>query len=270
MLRISTTTLESFRLWSQPEQDWMTEDELIATIRGEFVPNHKVKLGLAFGQVLESPEKFRVSGGYQHGDFFFSLDMMAEPLAGIDRRGVCEAKAEKVYGDGVVVAKADHLLGAELTEFKTTLSSFDADKYAESCQWRFMADIFDVPKVQYRVFCLSEDQAGILNLRSIEPMNLYRYPAMRQDLANLLHQFVGYVTVKGLDGVLRERQSEGGGVDGPLPRPLERRSRQQLHDRSGEDRRKARGDVGVGGRQDVHRGARAVPLPAVRQVLPLR
>lgn len=208
MMRISTTTLESFRLFMQPEQEWMTQDELIATIRGEFRPNHKVMLGLAFGQVLEQPEKYLVSGGYQHGDFFFSLDMMAGPLASIDRRGVMEPKAEKVYGDCVVVAKADHMLGADITEFKSTLSSFDPDKYALSCQWRFMADIFDVPKVTYRVFCLSEDDAGIIDLRSTETMNLYRYPAMRQDLNNLLHQFVGYVTSKGLDGVLRERQAK--------------------------------------------------------------
>lgn len=208
MMRISTTTLESFRLFMQPEQEWMTEDELIATIRGQFVPNHKVMLGMAFGQVLESPEKFKVSGGYQHGDFFFSLDMMAPALAEIDRRGVFEAKGEKMYGDCVVVAKSDHMLGADLSEFKTTLSSFDPDKYAESCQWRFMADIFDVPKVTYRVFCLSEDTAGILDLRSVETMNLYRYPAMRQDLSNLLHQFTGYVISKGLDGILHERQAK--------------------------------------------------------------
>lgn len=207
-MRISTTTLESFRLFMQPEQDWMTEAELVASIRGEFVPNHKVKLGLAFGQVLEAPEKYRVSGGYQHGDFFFSLDMMAEPLAVIDRRGVFEAKATKEYGDCTVVAKADHLLGAHLSEFKSTLSPFDPDKYAESCQWRFMAEIFDVPKVTYRVFCLSEDTAGILDLRSIETMNLYRYPALHQDCGALLEQFKSYVIAKGLDGFLRQQQRE--------------------------------------------------------------
>lgn len=208
MLRISTTTLESFRLFMQADQEWMTEQELIDTISGKFVPNHKVLLGMAFGQVLEAPEKFRVNGGYQHGEFFFSLDMMADALAGIDRRGVFEAKGEKVYGDCVVVAKADHMLGADISEFKSTLSSFDPDKYAESCQWRFMAEIFDVPKVTYKVFCLSEDTAGVLDLRSIEPMSLYRYPALHQDCCRLVAAFRDYVIAKGLDGILRERQQK--------------------------------------------------------------
>lgn len=208
MLRISTTTLESYRLFMQPDQDWMTEDELVSSIEGKFVPNHKVLLGLAFGKVLEDPDRYLVPGGFKHGDFFFSLDMMAPALDVIDRRGIFEAKGEKVYGDCVVVAKADHMLGADLSEFKTTLSSFDPDKYAESCQWRFMADIFDVPKVTYKVFCLSEDQAGILDLRSIEPMALYRYPAMHEDCSRLVREFRAYVMAKGLDGILRERQQK--------------------------------------------------------------
>lgn len=205
-MRISTTTIESFRLFMQPDQDWMSEDELIATIRGQFVPNHKVQLGFAFGQVLEQPDKHLVSGGYRHGGFFFSLDMMAPALAVIDRRGVFEAKAVKQYGDCTVVAKADHLLGSHLSEFKSTLSPFDPDKYANSCQWRFMADIFDASKITYRVFCLSEDTAGILDLRSVETMNLFPYADLHRDCCDLLGEFTDYVKAKGLDGVLRERQ----------------------------------------------------------------
>lgn len=204
-MRISTTTLESFRLFMQPEQEWMTEDELIESIRGQFVPNHKVMLGMAFGQVLESPAKFRASGGYRHGDFFFSADMMQPAFDVIDRRGVFEAKGQKQYGDCTVVAKADHMLGADISEFKSTLSPFDPDKYAQSCQWRFMADIFEVPKVTYRVFCLSEADGGVLDLRSIETMNLYTYANLHRDCCALLDEFKSYVIGKGLDGILRER-----------------------------------------------------------------
>lgn len=184
----------------------MSEDELIATIRGQFVPNHKVKLGLAFGQVLESPDRYRVRGGYKAGDFFFSDDTMNPALAEIDRRGIFEVKAQKSYGDCVVVCKADHMLGSHLSEFKTTLSNFDADKYTESCQWRFMADILQPSKITYRVFCLEEETTGPISLRSIETMNLYPYPALHSDCCDLVAEFAEYVTRKGLDGILRERQ----------------------------------------------------------------
>lgn len=192
----------------QPDQDWMSEDDLIATIRGEFVPNHKVKLGLAFGRVLEHPERYLGRAGYSCDGFFFTLDTMAPALAEIDRRGIFEVKAQRLYGDCMVVCKADHVLGSHLSEFKTTLSNFDADKYAESCQWRFMADILQPSRVTYRVFCLSEDDAGMIGLRSIETMNLFPYPALHQDCCDVVEEFKEYVTRKGLDGLLRERQRQ--------------------------------------------------------------
>jgi hypothetical protein len=206
-VRISATTLESFRLFTRPENDWMTEDELIATIRGQFVPNHKVLLGSAFGKVLEMPDRYRLRSGYTCDGFHFPEDVMAPALAEIDRRGVFEVKASMTYGECVVVCKADHVLGSHLSEFKTTLSNFNADKYAESCQWRFMADILKPSLITYRVFCLSEDyKTGEIALNSIETMNLYPYAALHQDCCDLVAEFADYVTAKGLDGVLRERQ----------------------------------------------------------------
>jgi hypothetical protein len=205
-VRISATTLESFRLFMQPDQEWMSEQSLIDTILGKFVPTPPVLLGQAFGRVLESPERYRVSAGYQYGDYFFSADMMAPAFAAIDYRGVFEAKATKAYGDCTVVAMADHLLGAHLSEFKTTLSTFDFDKYAASCQWRFMADIFEAQRITYRVFCLSEDPAGITDLKSIESFDLYPYPGLHQDCADLVAQFKAFAIAKALDGFLIDRQ----------------------------------------------------------------
>jgi hypothetical protein len=214
-VRISCTTLESFRLFMNPEQDWMSEDDLLATIRGEFVGNHKVWLGMAFGAVLETPERYRVVGGYRvenprgcGEDFEFGNDVIDPALASIDREHtVFEAKASGMYAGHQVVAKADQMVGAQLIETKATLSTFDFEKYAESCQWKFMADIFGVPRVTYRVFCLFEsEQNGVIELRGVEEFHLYRYAEMRRDLEGLVQDFAAYVDVRGLRGVLEERQ----------------------------------------------------------------
>lgn len=209
-MRISATQLESFRLFMSPNQEWMTEADLAATIRGEFVPNHKVNLGTAFGRVLESPELYAVDGGYRvkAGEWFeFGADVMEPCLALIDRRGVFEAKAVASYGPHDVASKADHILGAHLSEFKTTLSTFDFDKYAQSVQWRYMADAFQPARITYRVFCLSEATNGVIELRSIESFNLYPYAGLHEDCAGLVREFCDYVTAKGLDGYLRARQA---------------------------------------------------------------
>jgi hypothetical protein len=205
-MRISTTTLESFRLFMQPDQDWMQEADLIATIEGKFTPTPAILLGQAFGRVLEDPDRYQVPGGYACNGYSFDEATMSPALAVIDRRGIFEAKGLKSYGPCDVVAKADHLLGAHLSEFKTTGSTFNFDKYEASCQWRFMVDIFQPLKVTYHVFLLDDHENGVAELRGIESFNLYPYAGLHGDCCDLLGRFVDYVTAKGLDGVLRERQ----------------------------------------------------------------
>ncbi len=207
-MRISTTTIESFRLFMQPDQEWMTEESLIDTINGKFVPTPAVLLGSAFGKVLETPERFQVPGGFKCGDYTFSDATMVEPLKLMDRRGVFEAKAQKRYGACDVVAKADQIIGAHLIEHKTTSSTFNFEKYADSCQWRFMVDIFEPLLVTYHVFCLDDHGNGVAEVKSIETFNLFPYAALHQDCCELLDRFVNYVTARGLDGLLRQRQSE--------------------------------------------------------------
>lgn len=215
-MRMSVTTLESFRLWSSPDCEWMTEEDLLATIRGEFRGNHKVWLGQAFGSVLETPEPYRIAGGYRvtprgcDYEIVLGDDVMGPALALIDRPNtVFEAKAVKAYGPHDVVAKADQMIGARIIETKTTLSSFDFDKYAESCQWPFMLDIFGAQSVTYQIACLTESESnGVIGLRGFETFTLYPYAGMRTDLEALVAEFADYVTLRGLASYLDQRQKE--------------------------------------------------------------
>lgn len=204
-MRISTTTLESFRLFVQPDNEWMTEQSLLDTILGKFVQTQQVRLGKAYGLVLEQPDRYRVKGGYHCEDYSFDDADVAPALALIDRRGVFEAKAVKAYGPVDVVAVADHLFGLHLSEFKTT-ASFNFDKYADSVQWRFMADIFEPAIITYRVFELDDHDNGVATLKGMHNFNLFPYVGMQAECAALLARFCDYVTAKGLDVVLRERQ----------------------------------------------------------------
>lgn len=213
-MRISCTVLESFRLFMDPENEWFQEQELIDTICGKFVPNHAVKRGHAFGQVLETPDPYRVTGGYVCEHFFFGDDVMQPALALINRSAtVFEAKAIGRFGPHEVVSKADQLCGADLIETKTT-EHFDFDKYANSCQWRFMVDAFQPARVTYHVFVLAEPERGPseIQLRSVETFHLYPYAALRQDCERLVREFDAYVTAKGLTGILDARQAELAGA----------------------------------------------------------
>lgn len=216
MMRTSATVLESFRLFMDPEQEWMTEAKLIDSIKGTGVfETPELRFGKAFGQVLERPERYAVPSplglgiqGYQNGDFYFPVDDIQRHIDRFDRRGVFEAKGDKVYGDVVVVAKADQLCGAEIVEVKTKFSPFDFDRYHDSCQWRFMADIFTgANRITYLVFpCVLAKVGGPDRIDDPHPFNLYPYPALHQDCVDLVADFRDYVVHRGLDDFLRERQ----------------------------------------------------------------
>jgi len=192
----------------QPDQDWMAEQDLIDTIRGVFRTTPQIELGTAWGQALEDPDRYLAPGGYRCQGYEFSAADIGQALALIDRRGVFEAKGTKQYGDCTVVAKADHLYGALLTEFKTTTSTFNVEKYLDSCQWRFMADIFEPMQIRYHVFCLDDHENGVASLKGIESFNVYPYPGLHQDCDAIVRSFAAYVTAKGLDGLLRQRQRD--------------------------------------------------------------
>lgn len=211
MLRMSTTTLESFRLWR--DGDWMAEDDLLLTIRGVFTPTPAINLGSAFGKVLETPDRYRVDGGYRitvnRQVYTFDDVTMAPALALMDHTHGCfEAKATKAYDDCLVVSKADQIVGAHLYEHKTTCGSFDFEKYADSYQWRFMADAFEPLAITYHIFLLEDHENGVASLRGIESFDLYPYAALHQDCADLVAAFRAYVVTKGLDGLLRQRQMD--------------------------------------------------------------
>lgn len=207
-MRINTTTIDQFRLYSQPENDWLTEDALIAAIKGEFRSTPQIELGIAFERILQDPDRYLIPGGYRCGDFTFELRAIEPALELIDRRGVFQVKTTKRYGAIDVVNKCDHITGAIIDEFKTTTSTFDAEKYLASCQWRFAIDAFGAELVRYHVFCLDDHGNGVVELRDVHSFNVFPYPELHQDCRTLVHQFAEYVTAKGLDGILRQRQAD--------------------------------------------------------------
>ncbi len=204
-IRCSATNLESFRLYLT--EDWMEESALIASLKGEFVPTPAVKLGHAYHSVLEHPAAYRVGNGYTCEGFQFGDATMQPMLDLIDRRGVFEVKTTKQLGPITLVAQADQLVGAHLYEFKTT-SQLNLEKYLDSYQWRVMALVFEPLAITYRIATLDDHGNGVAELKSLDSVTVYPYAALELDVRALVARFVDYVTVKGLDGLLRARQAQ--------------------------------------------------------------
>lgn len=219
-MRISTTTLESFRLFRRGRID---EANLIATIKGEFVPTPRVILGTAYDRILEDPDRYRVPDGYAYEQHRFEADVVDPALETIDRRGLFQVKATKQYGEHVVVAKADYALGARLKEFKTRIGSYHFDRYAESYQWRFELDLFSAEEITYVVFLLGQDP---ISLKAIEELPLYPYQQLSADCHELVDRFAAFVRRRGLEWYLQPRFEDA--PTRPTPMHRFRQLREQL------------------------------------------
>lgn len=201
MLRISTTQLESFRLFTT--EDWMSEQSLLDSLTGVFVPTPAVQLGHAFHRVLEEPDTCRVPHGYACEGFTFDDATMDPLLTLIDRRGVFEVKTAVQIGDVTLVAQADQLVGTHVYEFKT--GSFNIDKYLDSIQWRVYALAFAATAITYREATLDDHGNGVVTLKDLNHVTLYPYAGLEQDVRGLLARFVEYVTMKGLRPIFEAR-----------------------------------------------------------------
>lgn len=216
-MRISVTTIESYRLWAQPEQEWMKESELIDTIKGVFKPNAKMLVGLAFGRALEKPQKYLKEGRYRvpvknaEGEwvvYWFEEEELAPALESYDRQGVSEVKGTRRYGDVTVVTKLDHIVGTQIKETKGKLSSsFSIERYQDSYQWRFELDLFpEARMLTYNVFMLEElDRPGEIGIKDCQTFNFFPYANLHADCADLVDDFVQYVEMRGLTEYLQEK-----------------------------------------------------------------
>jgi hypothetical protein len=201
-VRFSATTLEAFRYFLTAG-DRADEAALLATIEGRTVTTPRMRFGRAYDAILEAPETYRVADGYACDGYRFEADTIDPVLATLDRAGLFQAKATKQYGAHTVVAKVDHVLGGHVTEIKTRIGSYRPDRYARSAQWRFECDVFAADVVTYRVCRLSQDPYA---LEAIEDLPLWRYPALEADCTRLVEVFAGYITRRGLEAFVVERE----------------------------------------------------------------
>lgn len=210
-MRVSATMLEGFRLYR--DTDWKEEAELLAEIKGEFQPTPKMMLGRSGHCAMEGaqPKHEDSAGLHRCYGFRWARDTIAACRRSFQTGGVSEVKAERTLAVGkelvTLVGKADRLIGTEVVEHKFTLSQFDFDRYAESYQWRVYGVLFVPSAVLYTVYCVSEgrgDEAPI-ELDEVHNIRLPLYPALSNDVQELLAEFVRYVDLRGLRPWLQPR-----------------------------------------------------------------
>lgn len=198
MITVRTSTVESFRLFHEPDSDLISVEEMDARLRGESTTSPRMALGTAFHEA--------VAGTYV-GAVLFDESSLYKARVGLSgaQSEVCGSIVLDVDGTPVrVTGHADWLLGLDMVELKTSLKPIAPDKHADSMQWRCYVLIFNLWRVTYRLAQLEEDDDGTIYAKSIDDVVLYVYPKLRDDVISCLRDLLSFARARGLIEAMEE------------------------------------------------------------------
>lgn len=191
MITVRASTVDSFRLYMDPDVDFISVDEMESRLRGEGSSSPQAELGTAWHAAIAS-EYF--------GPLCFDPDSLARARRGLDG-ALSEVSGSAIVDVGGtpvrITGHADWLLGLDMVEHKSSEKPIAPDKYADSMQWRCYVLIFGVQRITYRLAQLAFDQQDIVFAKSIEDVVMYAYPKLREDVTTCLRSLLNFAEVRG-------------------------------------------------------------------------
>lgn len=207
MIVVRASTLDSFRLYSDPDVDFISTEEMEERLRrgqedGES-PSFAAELGKAFNE--------SINGTYE-GPIRFDPASVAEAGVGTEHAQPEVAGSVILNVDGVfvrVTGHADWLLGLDMLELKTSEKPIAPDKYLDSMQWRAYVLIFGIERVVYRQVQLEESKHdGSYFAKHIEDVVVgYAYPKLREDVIACLRSLLDFARVRGCLDAMEESEA---------------------------------------------------------------
>lgn len=201
-LRISATTLESFRLFKQAE--WYSWEKFYQELMGFRSETPEMRVGTVFHKIMDSPDKYLVREFSENGDSrSWKCDDMT--FTGMDKaleyrefRAIRELKAVAPFRIGQyeieLACKADAIYGGTIWEYKTRARAFDADKATDllqSLQWQAYCQAFGARRVIYVVSQLEQAYSNGYDVVEVVTMEMHKYPDAEAHLRRELTEFVG-------------------------------------------------------------------------------
>lgn len=195
MIRISASDLTCYQRYRDTEE--VTLAECLAQLRREEPPTDSMLAGRMLHSALENA-KYDVETtcllwkGYK---FFFQCDVdLAVPI-------VRELKGEREIvtpsGPAIIVGVVDSI-DDSIGDYKLS-ARFDAERLADSWQWRFYLSLFSKWKFVYKVFVGEEIKPKEWAIRDYHELAMYRYDGMEDELTREIEEFAAFMVEHVLD-----------------------------------------------------------------------
>jgi hypothetical protein len=201
-MRLSITTVEAYRMFR--DYDWMTLEDLEATITKTAPANDNMLRGKAFHAIIEDPAACKYDATHYDADgWAFDGEGIERVLDLLPTGRVVEVKSTVVV-DGITLSGvADALAGLGVYEAKCT-ARIDVEKYFDSFQWRAYLKMFNAQWVRY-VLAQYAEKGGVVSIPNVLPMTLYRYPKLDEDVQRLANECAEFVVQRGLPDHVKDK-----------------------------------------------------------------
>jgi Fe-S-cluster containining protein len=187
-VRISVTSLDAYRYYCDSE---MELDALLRQLRKEEPPTPQMLAGKALHAALETFDGGDVFTLERDGYKFKFVGECAIALPDI-RELKGEMQIDTSVGPVTLVGIVDGMDGTEVFDHKLT-AQFNAEKYADSYQWRCYLTMFGGRKFTYNCFVGKEDtESGEWVIYDFQPLTFYAYPEMRADVQREVDWFAQF------------------------------------------------------------------------------
>jgi hypothetical protein len=185
MLRFSVSDLESYRYWLNDDAGDLPA--LLRRFRHEDPPTESMLAGRAFARVMELAKPGDIGQADTADGWRFNFRRLDAEICLPPYR---EIKAEKVFqtpsGPVTLVGKVDALDGLIVRDQKLT-ERWDAERYADSLQWRCYLDMFGAKRFIYDVF-VGRYRGRTVEVVDYHPMTFTSYPEIGRDVEIAVHE----------------------------------------------------------------------------------
>lgn len=187
-MRLSVTDLDSWRYYKDSEE--MDVEALLRRLRKLEPPSQPMLAGSALHKILEHASVGALDHAEAEGfKFRFAVDAEIPLLPVRELKG--EIQLVTPSGVATLVGVVDGLDGA-VYDHKLT-ERFDAERYADSYQWRCYLLMFGAKKFIYNVFEGREENAGQWVIHGFQQFPLYSYDGMRGDVVREVSELAEFV-----------------------------------------------------------------------------
>ena len=191
-MRISATQIDAFVRWQKNEDAPL--EEIVAYLRKQTPPTTPMLAGTAFHKVLERAECGEIEQ-VEQDEFAFDFSEMSGTLELPDIREIKLEVLTVVAGfPATVVGVLDAQRGNGAYDHKLT-ARFDAERYADSYQWRCYLSWFGFDWFTYNVFEASQpvNDPGLYIVKNLHTLTFTRYPELDADVSRVAREYVHFI-----------------------------------------------------------------------------